>query len=439
MKWSKYNLLYNNSQGENFLYNTRSLTMVKLDDCFYSQLTQIEKNKLDINTLLPDEIEYLRENKMVVEMREDQNFIEQLKYLKYIKSFQNETLSLIITPTLLCNFACPYCYESGLSKKSMSEDIQDKIINFINSHVGKCKNLQITWHGGEPLIAYDVIKSLLNKIKQESKLPLDDHQMVSNGFLFNEEVCEFFIDTKLKFLQITIDGTEENHNKNRIHKSGIPTYDRIIKNIDIITQKMPNCLVAVRVNVHNGNKEDFPIIYKELMKRWEGRNCYVYPAFVENNASCKVACCSPKEKGSFLISLKKNHNIDQPRDITPRIKPGVCTASFQNSYVIDSTGLIYKCWAHVGQKDRAIGNVDDKNIKYGIVAQFMLGSDKFSDEKCLQCKMLPLCPGGCSLNRIEYQQKGIAYDPCPLDESNWGEYLDTFFRKKQKESVAIDV
>jgi uncharacterized protein len=111
----------------------------------------------------------------------------------------------------------------------MKADVQDQLVEFINLHKLKTKELNIYWHGGEPLIAFNTIKSLFYKISEKSEIPITDHSMVTNGYLFDIKMCSFFNETNLNYVQITVDGTEETHNANRIHKSGVPTYRKIIE------------------------------------------------------------------------------------------------------------------------------------------------------------------------------------------------------------------
>lgn len=46
---------------------------------------------------------------------------------------------------------------------------------------------------------------------------------------------------------------------------------------------------------------------------------------------------------------------------------------------------------------------------------YIIGTDKFSDERCLECKLLPICNGGCSRYRFGDDYKTT--DQCPLNES----------------------
>lgn len=56
-----------------------------------------------------------------------------IKYQRLLSKFDKNYLSLVIAPTLACNFACTYCYESGHThSKRITKSTEDEIINFIN-------------------------------------------------------------------------------------------------------------------------------------------------------------------------------------------------------------------------------------------------------------------------------------------------------------------
>ena len=58
-------------------------------------------------------------------------------------------------------------------------------------------------------------------------------------------------------------------------------------------------------------------------------------------------------------------------------------------YVTDPEGLLYKCWADVGIKNRSIGTLETGLNNFDIMSEFIQGSDKFSDSKCLNPSLTP--------------------------------------------------
>ncbi|WP_305141279.1 radical SAM/SPASM domain-containing protein [uncultured Muribaculum sp.] len=345
-----------------------------------------------------------------------------MEYLKRLKSFGGKTLSLVIAPTLACNFACPYCYEANLPLSLMDEKVENGIIDFINSFSSRCDSLEICWEGGEPLLGIDKIKSLLERIETKSSLPLTYHSIITNGYLLSEEMLNYFKTKNLNFVQITIDGKEATHNKSRILKNGGNSYERIINNIDMVTRVMPDCLVVVRTNVHEGNKDEFGSIYKDFCMRWEGKKVRLFPAFVMPNSNCKVSCCTPQDKTDFFLNLKRKEDI-QSINFIPRHNVGSCSATSENSYVIAPDGYLYKCWNDIGIKDRSVGNVFDGVTNNTLIAKYMVGSDKYSDTQCISCSLFPICDGGCNRHRLDNEGQDVKYPLCPFTEEGVADYL----------------
>ena len=433
MKVSKFTIPFVRND-EYFLYNTLSLSLIKIDKPCYNIIEGSIVNPKCLDDLDSDTHALLQAKGMIDDNNDTYNkdFRIKMEYLKRLKSFGNRTLSLVIAPTLACNFACPYCYEANLPLSIMGEDVEDKIIDFINSFSKRCDSLEICWEGGEPLLGIDRIKSLLNKIKTKSLLPLTYHSIITNGYLFSEEIAHYFSNANLNFIQITIDGQEDTHNKSRILKNGGDSYKRIISNIDLITQILPKCLIVVRTNVHEGNKSEFGIIYKDFCKRWEHNNVRLFPAFVMPNTNCKVSCCTPQNKTEFFLNLKRNEGIDNI-NFVPRHCVGSCSATSENSYVIAPDGRLYKCWNDIGIIERSVGDVSVGINNNTLVAKYMIGSDKYSDSECTECSLFPICDGGCNRHRIDNAIQSTKYPLCPFTKDGVADYLYEHYKSCKDE------
>lgn len=433
MKVSKFTIPFVRN-NEYFLYNTQSLSLIRIDKPCYNIIENSISNPNCLDNLDSDAHALLLTKGMIDDNNDthSKDFCIKMKYIKRLKSFGNRTLSLVIAPTLACNFACPYCYEANLPLSIMGGEVEDKIIDFINSFSKRCSSLEICWEGGEPLLGIARIKSLLNKIKTKSLLPLTYHSIITNGYLFSEEIAHYFSNANLNFVQITIDGQEDTHNKSRILKDGGNSYKRIISNIDMITQIIPKCLVVVRTNIHEGNKNEFGAIYKYFSKKWENDNVKLFPAFVMPNANCKVSCCTPQNKTDFFLSLKRNEGIDNI-NFVPRHCVGSCSATSENSYVIAPDGHLYKCWNDIGVVERSVGDVFAGITNNTLVAKYMVGSDKYSDSKCLECPLFPICDGGCNRHRMDNTIQSTKYPLCPFTKDGVADYLYEHYKSCKDE------
>lgn len=432
MIWSKFNYLCKSPENRNFLYNSRTNALMTFNDEVFEKLLEIEQGKkiAPISGLFDSEsLKNLEKAKILVSSYEDENFISQKKYIRYKRSFNEDVLGIVIVPTYGCNFKCPYCYEKDLPVNLMPEHVQDQVIEYIKSFK-KAKEVHLGWHGGEPLLAFKQIKRLLKKLREE-KINLKVHNLVTNGYLLDEEKCNFFRDFKLDNVQITIDGLRESHNNSRLHKAGLPTYDVIMDNIDLLFRIHPTCHVVIRVNIHKENQNDFPLLCEEIQNRWERYNNYTISMHYANDHGngCKVACFKNKEKILYTEYLVKQNKLTN-LSLYPSPKLSGCTATFDNAYVIGVEGELYKCWVDVGKKERTVGNIFSKEQNTSLLSEYMVGTDMFTDNKCLNCTFLPICNGGCGLRRLEYKQSGTEYDVCPIDTKDFGKLLDLHYTAK---------
>lgn len=432
MKISRFVIVFEREE-KFFIYNTSTLAFFRINKTDYHNIIKVLSGQLSLDNLSEELLRFL-ENNHCIDTNDDQlaaDFCVKMEYRKRFESFSGKTLALVIAPTLACNFACPYCYQSNLPLSMMTQEVEDNIIRFIKSYEAVCNKIEICWEGGEPLIGFETIKSLFRKIETNTSLKLNNHLIVTNGYLLTPEMCIFFKEKNLSLAQITIDGKPDTHNKSRILKSGEPTFDRIIQNIDMLTDIIPSCKVIVRTNIHNENKEEYGDLYTQLYHRWEGKNVKIIPAFVLANNNCKVSCCSPREKADFYLDLQKKYNINKFIGL-PNIQTGRCSATVENSYIIDPQGNLYKCWNDIGREEYCIGNVADGIKNNNLIAKYVIGSDKYNDLSCLNCKLFPICEGGCNRHRIDNRELGTTYNLCPFDEKGLCDRLYEFYKSKKK-------
>lgn len=154
----------------------------------------------------------------------------------------------------------------------MTDEIQLQLVKFIMRQPN-LKTINLTWYGGEPLLAFKRIKSLYQAISSIDHINIGGHSMLTNGYLITPEVIDFMQFAQLRSLQITMDGTRDNHNQTRFLKSDKqPTYDRIMNNINMAVKNLPDCNISIRVNINKQNRVDYISIFKEIKQTWKDVN-----------------------------------------------------------------------------------------------------------------------------------------------------------------------
>lgn len=263
MKISNYSFLFEH-ESECFIYNSLSKSFLQIDKDSFDILiskkdTGDEVNKEDIDKELYDE---LKKRLMICQNHKDE-FLVFKSILMDVRN-SDKRISFTIAPTMDCCFNCFYCFEKGNHKKTY---ITDEVIDSLIKNIQNCKELEevhITWFGGEPLLNFRRIESLTGKI-----LGLGINysaNIVTNGYLLDENKISKFEDLHINSIQLTIDGLKKEHDRRRPHISGKSSFDRIMKNLDIFFSKNRNIRMNIRVNIDKNNEEQYYPLLIDLNK-----------------------------------------------------------------------------------------------------------------------------------------------------------------------------
>lgn len=161
---------------------------------------------------------------------------------------------LILQVTQSCNLRCEYCIysENNASRHGrqhrdavMSYDKAVQIINFFMEH--SRNKVIIGFYGGEPLLAFDLIKKIVQYIHSTFPERKVEYSITTNGTLLNNEIIEFFIREKFQ-MTLSIDGPKEIHDKNRHFQSGRGSFDFIVQKLTKLEQTFPKFFENVTTN-----------------------------------------------------------------------------------------------------------------------------------------------------------------------------------------------
>jgi uncharacterized protein len=136
-------------------------------------------------------IERLARRGVIVNYDEREAF--ELQRMLGCSATQQGGVGITICPTLACNFECPYCFATRGQGK-MSAQVQDDVVALAERMLdaSHAKELTITWFGGEPLLAPDIIESLSERL-----MALADEKgcgytagIITNGYLLTQKIVD---------------------------------------------------------------------------------------------------------------------------------------------------------------------------------------------------------------------------------------------------------
>jgi uncharacterized protein len=427
MNWSKYNYLFKSDKFGYLLYNSLSNGFVEVDEKIYLYLKSIE-GKQNITIDNKELQKSLLEMKVIVDNDLDEFY--NIKYSTQSRRFSDSYLGLTINPTLHCNFACTYCFENNRRPVYMTDYVENGLIDFVKK-IKKLNSINVTWFGGEPLMAFDRMLSITKRIK-ELNIPYRA-SMITNGYLLSNKVIDNLDDLSISHIQITIDGLAEIHNKRRLLISGEGTFGRIIKNIDNLKMKKPDYPINIRVNIDNTNADNFIDVLRFFINRYE-KKINVAPGFVTDTGNPAICCLFDNEKiVEFVTNLYKKYNANVFGFFPPDSRYE-CPIRNPNHLTIGPQGEIYKCWLDVGNNEMVVGSLIDKNVvNNALLTRYYVAGDALEDANCKECFHFPICGGGCPHTRIENELNGKSnLENCDFKKGHLKEFLELHYDYKQK-------
>ena len=289
----------------------------------------------------------------------------------------------------------------------MNEKTKQKVCLLIDNIIKskKINHFQLSFFGGEPLLYYKnvvvpIAKYAYNSASENQKAFAID--ITSNGFLFDKTKLLELKEMGLSSCQITLDGSEEHHNKTRFLDKGIASYDRIIKNV--ITAVQCDIEIVLRINYTKDNIYSLQLILKDLavLSMRERKLITLSMNKVWQEKSTLL-----NETVEIFEKAASNFGLTIPDALLEDHVRNACYADKTNEAVINFDGNVYKCNARDFSIERSEGFLNSKgNIIWNNLYK-KRNKLRFSNSLCKTCSIFPVCGGGCS--QLALENKGKEY------------------------------
>jgi uncharacterized protein len=235
----------------------------------------------------------------------------------------------------------------------------------------------------------------------------------TNGILLDEDWCKFL--TKYKFLcGISLDGPKEYHDHYRKDQAGNGTFDRVINGIENCRQYNTEFNILVLLNNINVCHPDelFDFFTEIGIQYLQFVPCVEKDA--ENPHQAAPYSITPHAYGKFLCRLFDRWMDYGVQKLSVRLFDSMlsylmggphteCTFARRctDYIVIEHNGDVYCCDFYVTRETK-LGNIMDTQIDQLANSQIKHDFARKKtdiDNKCLICKHLDICRGGCPKDR----------------------------------------
>ncbi|WP_433246826.1 cyclophane-forming radical SAM peptide maturase AmcB [Streptosporangium sp. CA-135522] len=139
--------------------------------------------------------------------------------------------TLILQPTTLCNLDCVYCYlPHRRLRREMSPEVAQAVAESAADLTDSSGQLDIVWHGGEPLtLGKRKFEELLAPFEELRHAGRIQHSAQTNATLIDDEWCDLLARYQVR-VGVSIDGPAA-LNARRVDLRGRPAFDRIVRGI----------------------------------------------------------------------------------------------------------------------------------------------------------------------------------------------------------------
>ena len=339
-----------------------------------------------------------------------------------------QAFTLLIKPSGSdCNLDCKYCFyknrapEIGSGKQRMSDEVLERLVkDYMQTGLQVC---EFSFQGGEPtLMGLDFYKKVVQLQKKFGKPGRQvGNSIQTNAVLLDGEWCSFLHENKF-LVGISIDGPKEWHDYYRLDHSGAGTFDKVLKAIQLCKEYKVEFNVLVLLN--NINVEHPDELFDFFLEK-DIRYLQFIPCVEIDPNTGKVADFSvtPQQLGAFLCRTFDRWLEYGPRKLFIRDfesiisfcaagRHTICTFNKQCSdyIVVEHTGDCFVCDFFVEPKWR-LGNIlktPIEEIASSSKKKDFAGLKKDLSNKCLLCRHLDVCRGGCMKDRTPFDKSNFA-------------------------------
>lgn len=319
--------------------------------------------------------------------------LDQIRLAQYLT---DKYLSLTILPTEQCNFRCVYCYED-FSIGKMKPETVSAIKKLITKRAPDLDELSISWFGGEPLVAKDIILDIAAfamRIAQERPAFKFNSGMTTNASLLTPHLLEKLVDLNVTQYQVSLDGPKEFHDKTRLRLGGSASFDAIWKNLLAARALDKWFKFKLRLHVTPQNYEHMHELVDQIKTAFGDDPRYNF-FFREignyggpNVGKFDILEGEKRKKAmTALLSSVRNTTATTTEYQDPSTE--ACYAGKANAYVIRADGSLAKCTVAFSDPRNMIGriNSDGSFTINNKLHQVWLRGLKTLDPQTLHCPL----------------------------------------------------
>lgn len=156
------------------------------------------------------------------------------------------------TGTYIANgFAVHNCYERDKTSTYTWDEIKELIDNIVEYNVEK--EFDIEYLGGEPLLAFDLIKKATAYMKSLKNVKIRHYGITTNGTILNDEIVQFLKENEDVSWNASMDGNEFMNQLRVFKDTGINSHDVVMANHKRLAEEIGVNRISIHMVTHPYN------------------------------------------------------------------------------------------------------------------------------------------------------------------------------------------
>lgn len=338
----------------------------------------------------------------------------------------------------LCNLGCAYCYYldkaeiyGGREPRMSLEMLETAVRGYIETN--DVPEVTFIWHGGEPMVlGLDFYRKAMEFQQRYAGGKTIRNTLQTNGTLITREWARFFREHGF-LLGVSLDGPQDIHDKFRRDKGGAPTFDKVMRGIELLSAEgVPfNTMSTVNAACEGRGLEVYRFLkgigsrYLQFMPVVEHVLRGPRPWIVDPDTPGAVLArwsVSDVGFGRFLCDIFDEwvrqdvgacfvNLFDTTLAGWCGVPPGTCAYADTcgDNAILEHNGDLYPCDHFVYPKYR-LGNIREHSIAELMdsekMVQFGLAKRTALPRRCRACEYVQLCHGECPKHRFNRTEAG---------------------------------
>jgi uncharacterized protein len=279
----------------------------------------------------------------------------------------------------------------------MQAPVVQGVKNLLDSRATDLDFLTLSWFGGEPLLALDVIKDIhvhLHALILDHPKIRFGSIMNTNAYLLSREVFEELYALGITGYQVAFDGPRDWHDRKRVLPDGRGTFDRVWENVSALREFPGLFSVIIRVHVDQDNMDALPTFINQCSDAFKGDDRF--KIFIRPLSRLGGR---EDEKLRVLEGGMNHEKIDELRGMAAcqglakygeKAGSAVCYASTANCFLVRADGRINKCTVALNHPGNQVGRLNEDGtleLDKHLMLKWMRGL-RSEDERELHCPLI---------------------------------------------------